>query len=199
MPSVHVRKGLPFSLELGGRVGWVEKSRMVAATGELKWAVNEGFTYLPDIAVRGHVTKLFGAGDFDLTGHGLDFGVGKQFPLGGMITLTPYGGLDLTFVRRHLQHVDFNPRPTLRRVADDDSRASLARNTADYARCPSATTSTSASTAGVRFIGGVLQLGAEFSVTRLGSFDVPTGTASRHRAQEPSRRLAFNTTLGLDF
>ncbi len=30
---------------------------MVAATGEVKWAVNEGFTYLPDIGVRGHVTR----------------------------------------------------------------------------------------------------------------------------------------------
>src|SRR5687768_10993652 len=28
VPSLHVRKGLPFSMELGGRVGWVEKSRM---------------------------------------------------------------------------------------------------------------------------------------------------------------------------
>ena len=54
IPSVHVRKGLPFSFELGARVGWIDRSSMFAATGELKWAVNEGFTWLPDIAVRAH-------------------------------------------------------------------------------------------------------------------------------------------------
>ncbi|RKH09984.1 hypothetical protein D7Y13_34335 [Corallococcus praedator] len=195
LPSVHVRKGLPFSLELGGRVGWVEKSGMVTAMGELKWAVNEGFTYLPDVGVRLHVTKLFGAHDLDLTTTGLDIGVGKQFPLGGMITLTPYGGLDLAFVRATSRTLIFNPNLTLEESQDDDSRATLANgNAGTYARVSAGDNLTPRFYAGARFIGGALQLGAEFSVTSLGSFDV-TGEASRDL---PSV-VAFNTTLGLDF
>ena len=33
IPSVHVRKGLPFSFELGARTAWIEKSHLAAATG----------------------------------------------------------------------------------------------------------------------------------------------------------------------
>ena len=101
IPSMHVRKGLPFSFEIGARGAWIEKSRMGAGTLEFKWAVNEGFTYLPDIAVRGNITKLLNSRDFDVTAGGLDLSVGKQFALGGMVTLTPYvavnfplGGVD---------------------------------------------------------------------------------------------------------
>ncbi|GMU09681.1 hypothetical protein [Corallococcus caeni] len=193
VPSLHVRKGLPFSLELGGRVGWIEKSSMVTATGELKWAVNEGFTYLPDVGLRLHVTKLFGAHNLDLTTTGLDIGVGKQFPLGGMVTLTPYGGLDLNFVSATTRTLDFDPSRTVADSQGNDSRDALT-NTAPYSRVNASDNLTPRFYAGARFIGGVLQLGAELSLTNLGSFD-QEGAGSRDL---PSV-FAFNTTLGLDF
>ncbi|MHA7633313.1 hypothetical protein [Corallococcus sp. M7] len=193
VPSLHVRKGLPFSLELGGRVGWIEKSSMVTATGELKWAVNEGFTYLPDVGLRLHVTKLFGAHNLDLTTTGLDIGVGKQFPLGGMVTLTPYGGLDLNFVSATTRTLDFDPGRTQADTGGNDSRDALT-NTAPYSRVNAGDNLTPRFYAGARFIGGVLQLGAEISLTNLGSFD-QEGAGSRDL---PSV-FAFNTTLGLDF
>ncbi|RKH54997.1 hypothetical protein [Corallococcus aberystwythensis] len=193
VPSLHVRKGLPFSLELGGRVGWIEKSSMVTATGELKWAVNEGFTYLPDVGLRLHVTKLFGAHNLDLTTTGLDIGVGKQFPLGGMVTLTPYGGLDLNFVSATTRTLDFDPSRTVADSQGNDSRDALT-NAAPYARVRAGDNLTPRFYAGARFIGGVLQLGAEISLTNLGSFD-QDGAGSR----ELPSVFAFNTTLGLDF
>ncbi|HEX8705350.1 MAG TPA: hypothetical protein VF815_41340 [Myxococcaceae bacterium] len=194
MPSVHVRKGLPFSIEMGGRVGWVERSRMLAATAELKWAVNEGFTYLPDIGVRGHVTRLVGVRDFSLTAAGVDAGVGKQFPLGGMVTLTPYGGVDFTFIRAESSVIDFNPN----RSYEDTVGSPLAgfENTAAYERLGFTDNMNQRIYGGVRFIGGVLQLGAEISVTRLGSVkEVDAGTQTRSLTSV----LAFNTSLGLDF
>ena len=48
---------------------------------------------------------------------------------------------------------------------------------------------------GARFIGGVLQLGAEISVTRVGN--VPTGAGDEERYVPAV--LTLNTTLGLDF
>jgi hypothetical protein len=195
VPSFHVRKGLPFSVELGGRVGWVEKSRMVAATGELKWAVNEGFTYLPDIGVRGHVTKLLGAQDLSLTSTGLDAGIGKQFPLGGMVTLTPYGGLDFTFVSAKSATLDFQPDRPYSTTVENGSVAAL-QNTGSYGRLRFHENMTQRIYGGARFIGGVLQLGAELSFTRLGSAPVADGS-------EETRGLptvvTFNTSLGLDF
>jgi hypothetical protein len=47
---------------------------------------------------------------------------------------------------------------------------------------------------GVRFIGGVLQLGAEISVTRLGSVTDDNG-----ESRALTSVLTFNTSLGLDF
>jgi len=197
MPSFHVRKGLPFSFEVGGRVGWVERSRMIAATGELKWAVNEGFTYLPDIAVRGHVTRLTGVRDFSLTAAGVDAGVGKQFPLGGMITLTPYGGLDFTFVGADSTNIDFDPNRTYADTVDEDSLGAL-QNTAVYQRVSFSKNMNQRIYGGVRFIGGVLQLGAEISVSRLGSVKLnPADENSETRAL--TSVLTFNTSLGLDF
>jgi hypothetical protein len=198
LPAFHVRKGLPFSLEFGGRVAWVEKSRMVAATGELKWAVNEGFTYLPDISVRGHVTRLFGNRDFDLTGLGLDFGVGKQFPIGGMITLTPYGGLDFTGISANSSILDFRQD----RTYGETLTRPLAglEDTAVYSKASFGDNINQRLYGGVRFIGGVLQIGAEISFTRLGSVDVPTGADP---AVTESKGLpgvvTFNTSFGLDF
>ncbi|MFY2561794.1 hypothetical protein ACN469_29615 [Corallococcus terminator] len=199
IPSFHVRKGLPFSLELGGRVGWVEKSSQVVATGEVKWAVNEGFTWLPDVGLRGHVTKLFGARDLSLTVMGLDIGVGKQFPLGGMVTLTPYGGLDLGFVGATTSRLDFDPSRSYEDSLGGDSRAALT-GTDSYTKVSFGDNVNQRIYGGVRFIGGVLQLGAELSLTRTGSVETP-------RADNPNALedrglpavFAFSTTLGLDF
>lgn len=51
---------------------------------------------------------------------------------------------------------------------------------------------------GARFIGGVLQLGAEISFSRLGSVKTdPTVETSEDRALPTV--VTFNTSLGLDF
>ncbi|AKQ64189.1 hypothetical protein A176_001101 [Myxococcus hansupus] len=196
IPSFHARKGLPFSLELGGRVGWVEESSQVVATGEVKWAANEGFTYLPDFGVRGHVTKLFGARDLSLTVMGLDFGVGKQFPLGGMVTLTPYGGLDLGFVGATSSRIDFNQDRSFDDTTGDDSREALT-DTAVYRKVGFGSNINQRIYGGVRFIGGVLQLGAELSLTRTGSVSYQENGNTVERGLPAV--FAFNTTLGLDF
>lgn len=197
VPSFHVRKGLPFSLELGGRVGWVEKSRMVVATGELKGAVNEGFTYLPDIGVRGHVTKLFGAHNLSLTTLGLDIGVGKQFPIGGMVTLTPYGGLDFVMVGATSRVIQFDTGQTLEGSIGgpgEDSRPALA-NAAAYQKVSFGDNVNTRFYGGARFIGGALQLGVELSLTNTGSVEIPNSTETRGLPAV----FAVNTTLGLDF
>ncbi|HSP77668.1 MAG TPA: hypothetical protein VLQ93_04020 [Myxococcaceae bacterium] len=197
VPSVHVRKGLPFSFELGARMGWVDRSKMFAATGELKWAVNEGFTWLPDVGVRLHVTRLLGNSDFDLTAAGLDVGVGKQFPLGGMVTLTPYGGMDFVGVAASTDTLDFNQGRTTgdtlgnRYVGLDD--------TAVYDEVRLMENVNTRFYGGVRFIGGALQLGAEVSLTSQGSFEAVRADTQEAFQRDLPAVLAFSTTLGLDF
>jgi hypothetical protein len=197
LPSVHMRKGLPFSFELGARVGWIDRSSMFATTGELKWAVNEGFTWLPDIGVRAHVTRLLGNRDFDLTAAGLDVGVGKQFPLGGMVTLTPYGGIDLVGVMASTDTLDFNQN----RSAGSTLTSPYAGldNTGVYQEVTLGENVNTRLYGGVRFIGGALQLGAEVSLSNQGSIDVLNTQTQTTRSRALPAVFSFNTTLGLDF
>jgi hypothetical protein len=199
LPSAHFRKGLPFSLELGARVGWVDRSRLFAGTGELKWAVNEGFTWLPDIAVRAHVTRLMGNNDFNLTAAGVDLGVGKQFPLGGMVTLTPYGGLDLVGVIANTDMLDFNQGRTLNSTLNPADPLVGLKNTGVYDEVKWSENINKRFYGGVRFIGGALQLGAEVSLTQQGPIPVTNAETGTTANRSLPAVLAFSTTLGLDF
>jgi hypothetical protein len=202
VPSVHVRKGLPFSLELGTRIGWIDRSSMFTATGELKWAVNEGFTWLPDIGVRAHVTRLLGNKDFNLTAAGLDVGVGKQFPLGGMVTLTPYGGLDFVGVAASSDTLDFQQDRPLGGTLDSTNPAypyAGLDNTGVYETVTLGENINSRIYGGVRFIGGALQLGAEISLSNQGTIEVTNAQTNVTRERALPAIFAFNATLGLDF
>ncbi len=192
IPSLHLRKGLPASFELGARGAWIEQSRMGAATVELKWALNEGFTYFPDIAIRGSVTKLINGRDVDLTTGGVDLGIGKQFALGGMVTLTPYVGWNLLFVGATTTSVDFHPSRTL---AESDA---VAQQFTDYYVFTSLQASANATNrfyGGFRFIAGVMQLGAEISYSIIGRFRDDRANEDR----EVPSVLGLNFHLGLDF
>jgi hypothetical protein len=189
IPSVHFRKGLPGSIEFGGRAAWIEKSRMGVGTLELKWAINEGFTYLPDIGVRGNISKLINGRDFDLTAGGFDIGIGKQFAIGGMITITPYVGWNLLFVGASSGNVDFNSTRTLA-----ESDATPFANINVFNPVMAAANTHNRFYGGFRFIGGVVQIGAEISYSVIGRFKDDAGTT----VDVPSV-LAGNMTLGLDF
>ena len=190
IPGVHVRKGLPFSVELGARVQWLEKSAQYGLTGELKVAALEGFTWLPDVGVRLHGSRLLGQRDFELGAAGLDIGVGKQFPLGGMVTLTPYGGYDLVGVSATSKRVDFRPERT-------PAEGGL-QDTAEFQKVTWGDNINHRLYGGVRFIGGVIQLGAELSLTGIGTVTGDTGTGGTAE-RSVGGVVAFNTTLGLDF
>lgn len=109
MPSVHVRKGLPFSLELGGRLIYLASSNAYAAQGEGKWALNEGFAYVPDLAVRAAYTRLFGVKDWDLSATDLSFMISKRFALLGVTSLTPYLAARFTYVSASSARIEFAP------------------------------------------------------------------------------------------
>ena len=200
LPSIHIRKGLPWSFELGVRAAWFEKSRMGTGTVELKWALNEGFTYLPDICVRGHVTKILNSRDFDVTAGGLDLGIGKQFAIGGMVTLTPYIGWNLIFVGASTGNVDFNPN---RSLSDADQPGAQFSNYYIFDSVLAATNTNNRFYGGFRFIAGVVMLGFEFSYTLLGSFNdskigVVDSKCDGRSVCMPDVK-AYNGTIGFDF
>jgi len=116
MPTVGVfaRKGMWFplpSFEIGiGAVKLLE-SRMWSAQGYAKFALHEGYHNLPvpSVAVRGAVSRLMGSEQLDLTVASLDVSVSKEFGLGGMINLAPYGGWNLLTIVPRSEVVDRTP------------------------------------------------------------------------------------------
>ena len=97
VPSIHVRKGLPFSFELGTSVSYVAATEQVLIGADIRWAILEGYrtgwkAYFPDIAVRGAVNRLMGDDEMDLTVWSIDVSLSHPFSISGMMTITPYLG-----------------------------------------------------------------------------------------------------------
>ncbi len=96
-PSVHVRKGLPWSMELGGTINYLAQSELVGLGADVKWSIFEGYRHgfrgvLPDVAARGSVVRVLGQSDIDMTIIGVDASMSYPFGIGGMLSLTPYVG-----------------------------------------------------------------------------------------------------------
>ncbi len=102
MPAVHIRKGLPWSFEIGGTLNYLAQSEVVGLGGEIKWSAFEGYKHgfrgaLPDLSARGQVMRIMGQTDIDMTIIGVDGSISYPFGIGGMISLTPYVGYQHIF------------------------------------------------------------------------------------------------------
>ncbi len=120
--GVHVRKALPWSVELGGRLTYLNKSNYFAAQGEAKWALNEGFENVPDLAVRVAYTRLFGQAYWNLGSTDVDFMVSKRWGVSAVTSFTPYLAARFSFVSASsapIQYWGYDPTtpPTVDRNA----------------------------------------------------------------------------------
>ena len=109
MPMVHVRKGLPFSFEFDSKVQYIAFSEMYAASAGFRWALNEGWDFLPDVSVGGEAIKKKRNRDFGLTTAALDVMIGKWFAVAGMVVLTPYAGWQRVWISGVSEVIDFDP------------------------------------------------------------------------------------------
>lgn len=109
--ALRVRKSLPFSFMAGGRLIYVNQSQMAAAQVELKWAIQESYVpaWLPDLAVRGAYTRLFGQRDLELNVIDLDAIVSKRFAVAGTVRLAPYAVFRISAVGAKTPPIDFAP------------------------------------------------------------------------------------------
>jgi hypothetical protein len=111
VPSVHVRKALPFSFEVGGRILYLSQSSYFGAQIEGRWALAESMVGLkvPDVAVRVARTQLYGQRDWRLGATDVDLVVSKRFGVNGVTSFTPYAGARFTFLDASTVVMDFNP------------------------------------------------------------------------------------------
>jgi hypothetical protein len=88
VPRVSMQKGLPFDFDVGGFYATVPGTGIQFFGAEVKYALVEGNTALPAIAVRAAVTKLTGVEQLDLDTRSLELTVSK-----GLLNFTPYAGI----------------------------------------------------------------------------------------------------------
>lgn len=87
IPRIHVRKGLPFNIDVGASYSQIPDSNIEILGGEVQMALLEGTMATPALSVRGHYSTLEGVDDLDIETYGVDAVVSKGFAM-----LTPYAG-----------------------------------------------------------------------------------------------------------
>jgi hypothetical protein len=87
VPRLHVRKGLPFNIDVGAMYAQVPDSNIALWGGELQVALLEGGTATPALALRGSYSSLSGVDDLDLQTYAADAVLSK-----GFLMFTPYIG-----------------------------------------------------------------------------------------------------------
>ena len=90
--GLHMRKGLPFSLEVEGAFSWLADSSMFYVDAGLRWAFTEGWWFMPDISVRADVGALLGSSDMSEININADVALSYTWGLGGICSITPYAG-----------------------------------------------------------------------------------------------------------
>jgi len=108
IPRVVVRKGLPYSFEVGGNVGWLAASRQFVVGGYGRWAVLDGWTKVPDAAIRLSYDAYVGNDQIDLGVFQLAVSVGYTFETRSALSATgsqfsPFVGYG--FLMAHAQPV----------------------------------------------------------------------------------------------
>lgn len=87
LPRLHLHKGLPFKLDVGGFIGAIPGTDLTVLGVELRYAILEGDVAVPALAVRGSYSRMGGTDELDLDSLGLELTVSK-----GFLMLTPYAG-----------------------------------------------------------------------------------------------------------
>jgi hypothetical protein len=86
-----MRKGLPYSVELEGQLGYLINSEMLSLGGGIKWAFHEAVRALPvDFNVHAGISRVVGSIQFDLMMVSFGASIGTQFGVLGLFNLAPY-------------------------------------------------------------------------------------------------------------
>jgi len=93
VPTIRLHKGLPAGFDIGLTYAAIPGSNIRYTGGELRYAILEGGTASPAIAVRGSLTRLSGVDQLAFDTRGLDISISKGFGF-----LTPYAGIGRVWI-----------------------------------------------------------------------------------------------------
>lgn len=116
LPSLVLRKGLPFGIEVDARVGTVPGRGLFVAGGGGRVAIADNWLDVPDIAIGLHYQGLVGSDELELGVSELDLSVGKTFvapstALRAPQQFSPYGGYSLLLSHARAVAIDYDLQP----------------------------------------------------------------------------------------
>jgi hypothetical protein len=114
--GVRGRKGFPLPLPLSSEIElgatWLLDSHLVNLGGNLRLALNEGFRWIPDIAVMAGVNRLVGSEDLDLFDVSAGAAISKGFGIMGSFNLAPFVSYQSIFINAASRVLDPDPSNT---------------------------------------------------------------------------------------
>lgn len=120
--QVRIRKGLPYSMQLGGVVTSMSNSNLTAIGLELGISITDGYKNIPDIIFRPSIHTVLGNSQIDMFIIGADLGVSKAFGIAGIFSLQPWVAYSPVFTHVNTHQVALYPtdkslRPVIARLA----------------------------------------------------------------------------------
>jgi len=92
--TLRAHVGLPLGIDVGASYATVPDTNIGFFGGELRWAIVQGNTALPAVALRGSYTTTSGIDQLKVTTTGVDLSISK-----GIAMVTPYGGVGQVWVK----------------------------------------------------------------------------------------------------
>lgn len=166
--QLRVRKGLPYSMQVGGVVTSLSNSNLTAIGIEFGVNLTDGYKNIPDIVIRPSIHTVLGNSQIDMFIVGLDLAVSKSFGIGGVVALQPWVSYSPSFthVNTHLVSIYEDPKaiqPIVARLAPLGDSSNIAEAISQRA------------TIGLRVIVTRVQVGAEFMRSFSESLSMFTG------------------------
>ena len=88
LPKLHLHKGLPFNIDIGGFLAATPDADIKLMGVELRYAILAGGIAEPSLSVRAAATRLSGVTQLDVDTRSVELTVSK-----GFLVFTPYAGL----------------------------------------------------------------------------------------------------------
>jgi hypothetical protein len=100
---------VPLTSEVDFGAQYLIDSSLVDIHGKVRVALNEGFRFIPDLAIEAGISRMLGNNDLDLLTVSAGGQISKGFGIMGTFNLCPYVGYDSIWVNGSSRIIDTNP------------------------------------------------------------------------------------------
>lgn len=156
--QLDLRKGLPWSFEVGAQLQWLIDSALLAPGLQLRWALEKSrdLPYLPDFSVRAAVSHMVGHRDLRLSVAAAEAIVSKSIGVFGMLNLSPYVGWAVLFPIASAGPVDPTPGRLVGDPGAPDAEANLTFEPIDFGELVNQRL-----TLGLRVLASIVEVGVQ--------------------------------------